>query len=120
MKILEINNLYKIFDEKEVLNDINLDVYESEVLAIIGPSGAGKSTLLRIIGGLEYGDRGNIKIFDNCILQNGKYKKGKDVKELYKDISYIFQDFNLFDNMNVRKNVSLALKFRKEKTLMKK
>ena len=117
MKILEINNLYKSFDEKEVLNDINLDVYESEVLAIIGPSGAGKSTLLRIIGGLEYGDRGSIKIFDNYILQNGKYKKSKDVKELYKDISYIFQDFNLFDNMNVRKNVSLALKFRKEKNI---
>ena len=117
MKILAINNLYKSFDEKEVLNDINLDVYESEVLAIIGPSGAGKSTLLRIIGGLEYGDRGSIKIFDNYILQNGKYKKGKDVKELYKDISYIFQDFNLFDNMNVRKNVSLALKFRKEKNI---
>ena len=117
MKILEINNLYKSFDEKEVLNDINLDVYESEVLAIIGPSGAGKSTLLRIIGGLEYGDRGSIKIFDNYILQNGKYKKSKDVKEIYKDISYIFQDFHLFDNMNVRKNVSLALKFRKEKNI---
>ena len=113
MKILEIKNLYKSFDTKEVLNNINLDVYESEVLAIIGPSGAGKSTLLRIIGGLEYADRGNIKIFDNYIMQNSKYKKAKEIKDIYKDISYIFQDFNLFDNMSVKKNVSLALKFRK-------
>ena len=113
MKILEIKNLYKSFDTKEVLNNINLDVYESEVLALIGPSGAGKSTLLRIIGGLEYADRGSIKIFDNYIMQNSKYKKAKEIKDIYKDISYIFQDFNLFDNMNVKKNVSLALKFRK-------
>lgn len=113
MKILEINNLYKSFNTKEVLNNINLDVYESEVLALIGPSGAGKSTLLRIIGGLEYADSGSIKIFDNYIMQNGKYKKAKEIKDIYKDISYIFQDFNLFDNMNVEKNVSLALKFRK-------
>ena len=111
--ILEINNLYKNFDEKEVLNDVNLTLDEGEVLAIIGPSGAGKSTLLRIIGGLEKASSGDIKIFDNEICKNGIYKKNKYLKDIYKDISYIFQDFNLFDNMTVRNNIALAPKFRK-------
>ena len=53
MKILDIKNLYKSFDDKKVLNDINLDIEEGEALALIGPSGIGKSTLLRINGGLE-------------------------------------------------------------------
>lgn len=111
--ILEINNLYKNFEEKEVLNDVSLTLDEGEVLAIIGPSGAGKSTLLRIIGGLEKASSGDIKIFDNEICKNGIYKKNKYVKDIYKDISYIFQDFNLFDNMTVRNNIALAPKFRK-------
>ncbi|MCR5422805.1 MAG: ATP-binding cassette domain-containing protein [Bacilli bacterium] len=111
--ILEINNLYKNFDEKEVLNDVSLSLDEGEVLAIIGPSGAGKSTLLRIIGGLEKASSGDIKIFDNEICKNGVYKKNKYLKDVYKDISYIFQDFNLFDNMTVRNNIALAPKFRK-------
>ena len=111
--ILEINNLYKNFDEKEVLNDVSLSLNEGEVLAIIGPSGAGKSTLLRIIGGLEKASSGDIKIFDNDVCKNGIYKKNKYLKDIYKDISYIFQDFNLFDNMTVRNNIALAPKFRK-------
>lgn len=111
--ILEINNLYKNFEEKEVLNDVNLILDEGEVLAIIGPSGAGKSTLLRIIGGLEKASKGDIKIFDNVVCANGVYKKNKYLKDIYKDISYIFQDFNLFDNMTVRNNIALAPKFRK-------
>ena len=111
--ILEINNLYKNFEEKEVLNDVSLTLDEGEVLAIIGPSGAGKSTLLRIIGGLEKASSGDIKIFDNEICKNGIYKKSKYLKDVYKDISYIFQDFNLFDNMTVRNNIALAPKFRK-------
>ena len=111
--ILEINNLYKNFEEKEVLNDVNLKLDEGEVLAIIGPSGAGKSTLLRIIGGLEKASSGDIKIFDNDVCKNGIYKKNKYLKDIYKDISYIFQDFNLFDNMTVRNNIALAPKFRK-------
>lgn len=111
--ILEINNLYKNFDEKEVLNDVSLTLNEGEVLAIIGPSGAGKSTLLRIIGGLEKASSGDIKIFDNDVCKNGIYKKNKYLKDIYKDISYIFQDFNLFDNMTVRNNIALAPKFRK-------
>ncbi len=111
--ILEINNLYKNFDEKEVLNDVSLSLDEGEVLTIIGPSGAGKSTLLRIIGGLEKATRGNINIFDNVVCCDGVYKKNKYLKEIYKDISYIFQDFNLFDNMSVRNNIALAPKFRK-------
>ena len=111
--ILEINNLYKNFEEKEVLNDVNLTLNDGEVLAIIGPSGAGKSTLLRIIGGLEKASKGDIKIFENVVCENGVYKKNKYLKDIYKDISYIFQDFNLFDNMTVKNNIALAPKFRK-------
>ena len=110
--ILDIKNLYKNFEEKEVLNDVSLSLNEGEVLTIIGPSGAGKSTLLRIIGGLEKASSGSINIFDKEICVNGLYKKNKYLKEIYKDISFIFQDFNLFDNMTVKKNIALAPKFR--------
>ena len=110
--ILDIKNLYKNFEEKEVLNDVSLSLNEGEVLTIIGPSGAGKSTLLRIIGGLEKASSGSINIFDKESCVNGVYKKNKYLKEIYKDISFIFQDFNLFDNMTVKKNIALAPKFR--------
>ena len=120
MDVLKIKNLYKKFKDKEVLNDISFELKESEVLTIIGPSGTGKSTLLRIIGGLEVADRGNINIFGEDVVRNGKYIKNKNIKKMYEKISYIFQDFNLFDNMNVEKNITLAPSLRKQENTKEK
>lgn len=88
MKLLEIKNLRKSFDDNEVLKDISLSVDKGEVLAIIGPSGSGKSTLLRCLTDLEQEDSGEI-IFE------GRF-------------GLVFQDFNLFPHHTVIKNITNA------------
>ena len=88
MKLLEIKNLRKSFDDNEVLKDISLSVDKGEVLAIIGPSGSGKSTLLRCLTDLEQEDSGDI-IFE------GRF-------------GLVFQDCNLFPHHTVMKNITNA------------
>ena len=85
MKLLEIENLKKSFEDLEVLHDISLVVEEGEVVAIIGPSGSGKSTLLRCCTGLEQADSGTIHY-------EGSY-------------GLVFQNFNLFPHYSVLKNI---------------
>lgn len=85
MKLLEVENLKKSFEDVDVLHDISLSVDEGEVVAIIGPSGSGKSTLLRCCTGLEEKDSGNIRYEGHFGL--------------------VFQNFNLFPHYSVLKNV---------------
>ena len=85
MKLLEIENLKKSFEDLDVLHDISLGVEEGEVVAIIGPSGSGKSTLLRCCTGLEQADSGTIHY-------EGSY-------------GLVFQNFNLFQHYSVLKNI---------------
>ena len=85
MKLLEIENLKKSFEDLDVLHDISLGVEEGEVVAIIGPSGSGKSTLLRCCTGLGQADSGTIHY-------EGSY-------------GLVFQNFNLFPHYSVLKNI---------------
>ena len=85
MKLLEIENLKKSFEDLDVLHDISLGVEEGEVVAIIGPSGSRKSTLLRCCTGLEQADSGTIHY-------EGSY-------------GLVFQNFNLFPHYSVLKNI---------------
>lgn len=85
MKLLEIENLKKSFEDLDVLHDISLGVEEGEVVAIIGPSGSGKSTLLRCCTGLEQADSGTIHY-------EGSY-------------GLVFQNFNLFPHYSALKNI---------------
>ena len=85
MKLLEIENLKKSFEDIDVLHDISLGVEEGEVVAIIGPAGSGKSTLLRCCTGLEQADSGTIHY-------EGSY-------------GLVFQNFNLFPHYSVLKNI---------------
>ena len=85
MKLLEIENLKKSFEDLDVLHDISLGVEEGEVVAIIGPSGSGKSTLLRCCTGLEQADSGTIHY-------EGSY-------------GLVFQNFNLFPHYSVLQNI---------------
>ena len=95
MKLLEIENLKKSFEDLDVLHDISLGVEEGEVVAIIGPSGSGKSTLLRCCTGLEQADSG-------MIHYEGSY-------------GLVFQNFNLFPHKSVLENITLApIKVKKE------
>ena len=103
--IISIIHLAKSFGEKEVLKDINLDIYPGEVVSIIGSSGSGKSTLLRCINRLEEANAGQIIFEDVDILD-----KKTDINKLRENIGMVFQSFNLFNNKNVIDNCTLALR----------
>ena len=96
---LEIRNVRKHFEEKNVLRNINLKIPKGNILTILGGSGTGKSVLLKIIIGLIKQDYGEI-ICDNKIIKS----KG-DLKNFHKKISVLFQNNALFDGMNIEKNI---------------
>lgn len=107
-KMIEIRNLSLSFDKKKnVLNDINLDIYKNEIVGIVGPSGTGKSTLLRCLNFLNYPDTGTITI-DGVTVNAEKISK-KNVSEIRKKTSMVFQNYNLFKNMTALQNVMEAL-----------
>ena len=101
--ILSVKNLTKTFDENEVLKGVNLDVYEGDVVAIIGPSGCGKSTFLRCVNCLEDPTGGTI-MFQGEDLADMKV----DINILREKIGMVFQQFNLFNNLSVLDNITLA------------
>ena len=102
--LLSVRDLRKSFDGIEVLRGVNLDVKKGEVISILGPSGCGKSTLIRSLNLLETPDSGSI-IFE------GEELIGKDEKaqnKIRERIGMVFQQFNLFKNMTVLDNITLA------------
>ena len=102
--IISIKHLVKSYGDKEVLKDINLDVYPGEVVSVIGSSGSGKSTMLRCINKLEEADSGEI-YFNGVDILDAK----TNINKLRENIGMVFQSFNLFNNKNVLDNCTLAL-----------
>lgn len=102
--MLEVKNLSKEFNGHRILRDISFTLKDGEIMTIVGPSGAGKTTLLRIIAGLETKDSGEI------LIDGKPYDSGK--------VGVVFQDYNLFPNLNVLQNITLAptLVLKKSKT----
>ena len=102
--MLEVKNLSKEFNGYRILRDISFTLKDGEIMTIVGPSGAGKTTLLRIIAGLETKDAGEI------LIDGKPYDSGK--------VCVVFQDYNLFPNLNVLQNITLAptLVLKKSKT----
>ena len=105
--MIHVVGLKKSFGGIEVLKGIDLDVAEGEVIAIVGPSGTGKSTFLRCINFLEEPDEGAVTI-DGLTLTAGCHPN-RQVYEMRRKSSMIFQVFNLFSNKTVIQNVTLAL-----------
>jgi len=101
--LIHVEHLQKSFGDHEVLKDINADIYAGEVVAIIGPSGCGKSTFLRSINLLERPTGGKITFEGVDVLD-----KSTNVNKLREKIGMVFQQFNLFPNMTVKKNIMLA------------
>ena len=101
--ILSVKNLTKDFDSTRALKGVNLDVYEQDVVAIIGPSGCGKSTFLRCINCLEDPTGGTI-MFQGEDLADMKV----DINIHRQKIGMVFQQFNLFNNLSVLDNITLA------------
>ncbi len=96
--LVEIKDIHKSFGPLEVLKGVDFSVSEGEVVCLIGRSGSGKSTLLRCINLLEHADSGTIKVFGEDILHT------KNVNAYRAKVGMCFQQFNLFNNMNVLKN----------------
>lgn len=110
MAILEVSRLTKSFGKTQVLNDISFSLEKGEVLSVIGSSGGGKTTLLRCLNFLELADGGTISVGGNVIYDGGKKDKIRDA-EIRKNrlhFGLVFQQFNLFPQYTVRKNITLA------------
>ncbi len=98
---LIVKNLFKSYDKK-VLNDVNLEIQDKSIVAIIGPSGGGKSTFLRLLSGIEEADKGTILV-NNILVEK------KNIKEYHKQIGFVFQSHSLFPHLSVLKNITLIL-----------
>jgi len=108
--MLKLHNLYKIFRTDEIetvaLNGVNLEVEQGDFIAIMGPSGCGKSTLLNIVGLLDSPTDGDYFVFDENVAGYSEKQRSKIRK---KNIGFIFQNFNLIDELTVAENIDLAL-----------
>ena len=102
-KMIEVQDLCKSFRKLEVLKNISTDFYKNEVVSIIGPSGGGKSTFLRCLNLLEKPTSGHI-LFDGVDI----CAKGQNIDRHRQKMGMVFQQFNLFNNMNVMKNLTIA------------
>ena len=105
-EVLQLKNINKFYEEKQILNSIDLKVERGEFLTLIGPSGCGKTTTLRIIGGFEKPDSGEV-IFE-----------GKEISNLppnERNINTVFQNYALFPHLNVFDNVAFGLLIKKIK-----
>lgn len=112
--MLKIRNLKKSFNNKEVLKDISLDVKEGEVVVILGPSGSGKTTMLRCINFLEKADSGEIEIADKVI--NIEKASKQDISFIRKKTSFVFQNYNLFQQRTALENVAEGLIYGQKKS----
>lgn len=102
--MVRLDHLKKSFENKTIIQDFSLDVYEGEFLTLLGPSGCGKTTILRMISGLETVDSGHIFI-DNVNVTDFEARK--------REVNTIFQNYALFPHMTIEKNIGYGLKIKK-------
>ena len=101
--MLELEHIQKAFDGVPVLKDLSLQVEDGEIVSILGPSGCGKTTLLNIILGIVDADQGEIRYSGEDLTRTPMEKRGFNI---------VFQDYALFPNLNVYKNITYGLKNR--------
>src|SRR5215831_18694605 len=103
---IELRNVTKKFGEVAAVNNVSFAVNEGELVALLGPSGGGKTTVLRMIAGLEVPTTGDIFI---------RGQRVNDLSVQQRNIRFVFQNYALFKNMNVFKNIAFGLKIKKWK-----
>src|SRR6185295_10426327 len=103
---IELKNVSKRFGSVAAVNNVSYSVNEGELLALLGPSGGGKTTVLRMISGLELPTDGDIFI---------RGQRVNDISVQKRNIGFVFQNYALFKNMNVFKNIAFGLKIKKWK-----
>ena len=101
--MIDVKHLYKSFGNHEVLTDLNEHIHPGEKVVIIGPSGSGKSTFLRCLNLLEEPTKGTITFQDQEITS-----PKADIDQVRRQMGMVFQHFNLFPNMTIQKNITLA------------
>jgi phospholipid/cholesterol/gamma-HCH transport system ATP-binding protein len=104
--VAKVRDLYKAFGDRQVLNGVNIELYESENLVILGRSGTGKSVLIKCMVGLMKPDSGYINVLGQDVLQLSP----KELNELRLQIGFSFQGSALYDSMTVRENLEFPLK----------
>ncbi|MEE0778302.1 MAG: amino acid ABC transporter ATP-binding protein [Massilimicrobiota sp.] len=102
--MIKVENLVKQFKDLKAVNDVSLEIKKGEIVCLIGPSGSGKSTVLRCINGLEKPESGHIYVNDQLLDE----KDPETYKKLRSLMGFVFQHFNLFPNMTVLENLTLA------------
>ena len=100
---VKVTNLHKSFKDLQVLKGIDVEVQEGEVVCVIGPSGSGKSTFLRCLNKLEKPTSGTV-IIDGYDITDKK----TNINKVSEKIGMVFQQFNLFPIMSVKKNIMVA------------
>ena len=100
---VKVENLNLYYGENHALKDVSMDIQENAVTAFIGPSGCGKSTFLRSLNLLETPTEGHVLFHEQDLTD-----KSVNVDELREKIGMVFQHFNLFPNMTIRRNITLA------------
>ncbi|HET8850558.1 MAG TPA: amino acid ABC transporter ATP-binding protein, partial [Marinobacter sp.] len=105
-QIVKMKGMNKYFGKLHVLKDIDLAVEQGEVVVIIGASGSGKSTLIRCVNGLEEFESGHLEVDGQQLAPKGGNQKA--LTEIRKEVGMVFQQFNLFPHLTVKKNIMLA------------
>jgi phospholipid/cholesterol/gamma-HCH transport system ATP-binding protein len=100
-KVIIIKGLQKSFGERQVLKDVNLEVFKGENVVVLGRSGSGKSVLIKIIAGLMFADKGDINVLGKNVMQINQ----KELDELRLKIGFSFQGSALYDSMTLRENL---------------
>src|SRR5208283_6066771 len=103
---IELKNVTKQFGEVTAVNGVSFSVKEGELMALLGPSGGGKTTVLRMIAGLEMPSSGDVFI---------RGQRVNDLSVQQRNIGFVFQNYALFKNMSVFKNIAFGLKIKKWK-----
>lgn len=111
LSVCKLRGVSKSYSGKNIINNLDLDIYDGEMIAIVGKSGAGKTTLLNILGLLEKVDKGSIELFNKDVT---KIKYRELNKLLRNKISYLFQNYALIDNETVGQNLDIALTYSKK------
>jgi len=112
--VVVLRNIHKTYligiEGVPALRGVSLSVKKGEFLTIFGTSGGGKTTMLNIIGTIDTPSRGDVKIFDKLIKSNTSDKELSNIR--LNNISFVFQSFNLFQNLNVLENVEMPMKIK--------
>src|SRR5699024_2455292 len=120
---LKIRNLTKQFKNQMIIRDYDLTIHAHEIVALVGRSGTGKTTFLRLINHLEITDQGSIEITGDALVEEGNYVNKKRQRQYQKRMGMVFQNYELFPNLNVLANLveaPLAQKLASKEALEKK